>query len=159
MSSTPISNTTASYSQIKVLQLNCNRKPTATHGLLNEQLDKADILLLQEPQWAKISPDRKKSPIGHNAWTPILPFNIYKPGDPEPRVMAYVQCRPGLKIALKSDIIQDRNVQILTASFPEHPTTMIINMYIDKNRKNDRASKIIRQLPLALDQPTIITGD
>ena len=73
--------------------------------------------------------------------------------------MAYVQHRLGLKIALRSDIIQDCDIQILTASFPEHPTTMIINMYIDKNRKNDRASKIIRQLPLALDQPTIITGD
>jgi len=143
---------TASHSQIKVLQLNCNRKPTATYGLLNKQLDKADILLLQEPQWAKISPDRKKGPIGHNAWTSILPFNIYKPGDLELRVIAYVQRKPGLKIALRSDIIQDRDIQILTASFPGHPTTTIINMYNDKDRKNDRASKIIRQ-------PTIITGD
>jgi len=73
--------------------------------------------------------------------------------------MAYVQHRPGLEIALRSDIIQDRDVQILTASFPGHPTTTIINMYNNKDRKNDRASKIIRQLPLALDQLTIITGD
>jgi len=159
MSSIPISNTTASHTEIKVLQLSYNRKPTATHGLLNEQLDKADILLLQKPQWAKISPDRKKGPIGHNAWTPILPFNTYKPGDPEPRVMAYVQHRPGLEIALRSDIIQDHDVQILTASFRGHPTTMIINMYNDKDHKNDRASKIICQLLLALDHPTIITGD
>ena len=114
-------------------------------------MDKADILLLQELQWTKILPDRKKGPIGHNAWTPILPFNTYKPGDPEPRVMVYVQHRPGLKIALRSDIIQDCNVQILTASFPGYPTTMIINMYNDKGCKNDRASKIIYQLPLALD--------
>jgi len=73
--------------------------------------------------------------------------------------MVYVQHRPGLKIALKSDIIQDHDVQILIASFSEHPTTMIINMYNGKDCKNDRASKIIRQLPLALDQPIIIIGD
>jgi len=73
--------------------------------------------------------------------------------------MAYVQCRPGLEIALRLDIIQDHDVQILTISFLGHPTTMIINMYNDKDRKNNRASKIIHQLPLALDQLTIITGD
>ena len=39
----------ASHSQIKVLQLNYNRKPIVIHGLLNKQFDKADILLLQEP--------------------------------------------------------------------------------------------------------------
>jgi len=73
--------------------------------------------------------------------------------------MAYVQHRPGLEIALRSNIIQDHDIQILTASFPGHPTTTIINMYNDKDHKNDRASKIICQLPLALDQPTIITED
>jgi len=73
--------------------------------------------------------------------------------------MVYVQYRPGLEIALRLDIIQDCNIQILTASFPEHPTTIIINMYNDKDHKNDRISKIICQLLLALDQPIIITGD
>ena len=80
----------ASHSQIKVLQLNCNKKPTVIYGLLNEQFDKADILLLQEPSWSRILLVGRKGPISHNSWTPILLVNTYKPGDPEPRVMAYV---------------------------------------------------------------------
>jgi len=46
MSSTFISNMTVLHTQIKVLQLNCNKKLTATYSLLNEQLNKVDILLL-----------------------------------------------------------------------------------------------------------------
>jgi len=49
MNSTTIRTMLTSHSQIKVLQLNCNRKPIVIHGLLNEQFNKADILLLQEP--------------------------------------------------------------------------------------------------------------
>jgi len=108
----------ASNSQIKVLQLNYNRKPIVIHGLLNEQFDKADILLLQKPSWSRISPDGRKGPISHNSWILILPVNTYKPGDPKPIVMAYVQHKPGLEVVLRSDIIQDRDIQILSASYP-----------------------------------------
>jgi len=93
------------YLQIKVLQLNCNRKPTVIHRLLNEQFDKADILLLQELLWSRISPDRRKGSIGHNSWTPIPSVNTYEPGNSKPRVIVYVQCKPGLEVALRSDII------------------------------------------------------
>ena len=159
MNSTTIRTMLASHSQIKVLQLNCNRKPTVIHELLNKQFDKADILLLQEPSWSRISPDGKKEPIGHNSWTPILPVNTYKPGDPEPRVMAYVQRKPGLEVALRSDIIQDCDIQILSASYPGNPTITIINLYNDKNHQNNRATKLIQRLPLIPNQPIIITED
>ena len=131
------------YSQIKVLQLNCNRKPTVIYGLLNEQFDKANILLLQKLLWSRISPDGRKGPIDHNFQTPILPVNTYKPDDPKPRVMAYAQYKPGLEITLRSDIIQDCNIQILSASYPRNPTITIINLYNNRNCQNDRATKLI----------------
>ena len=143
MNSTTIRTMLISYSQIKVLQLNCNRKPTVIHGLLNEQFDKTDILLLQEPSQSRISPDGRKGPIGYNSQTLILLVNTYKPGDPKPRVMAYVQWKPGLEIALRSDIIQDHNIQILSASYPRNPTITITNLYNNKNHQNNRATKLI----------------
>jgi len=73
--------------------------------------------------------------------------------------MAYVQCKPGLEVALRSDIIQDRDIQILSASYPGNPIITIINLYNDKNRQNNRATKLIRRLPLIPNQPTIIIGD
>ena len=132
-----------SYSQIKVLQLNCNRKPTVIHRLLNEQFDKADILFLQEPSQSRISLDGRKGPIGHSSQTPILSVNTYKLGDSKPRVMTYVQCKPGLEVALRSDIIQDHDIQILSASYLGNPTITIINLYNDKNHQNNRATKLI----------------
>ena len=66
--------------------------------------------------------------------------------------MAYVQCKPGLEVVLRLDIIQDRDIQILSVSYPGNPTITIINLYNDKNCQNNRATKLIRRLPLISNQ-------
>jgi len=64
-----------------------------------------------------------------------------------------------MEVALRSDIIQDCDIQILLASYSRNPTITIINLYNDKNHQNNRATKLIRRLPLISNQPTIITGN
>ncbi|KAJ3559099.1 hypothetical protein NP233_g11352 [Leucocoprinus birnbaumii] len=80
----------------------------------------------------RLPPDGRKGLLGHSAWIPILPKSTLKHNEPQPRVMAYVQCRPGLKVALRSNIVQDTDIQVLSISYPDKSTTIIVNLYNDK---------------------------
>ena len=82
MNSTPTSSPTPLSPTIKIIQLNCNKKGSTVHGLLNTCFNDADLLLLQEPWWAQISPNGTKGPVGHRAWTPILPTTTQSIDDP-----------------------------------------------------------------------------
>ncbi|KAJ3562483.1 hypothetical protein NP233_g9541 [Leucocoprinus birnbaumii] len=90
-----------------------------------------------EPPWTQIAPDGRKGPLGHSAWTPILPKPTTKHDDPQPRVMAYFRPRLGLEVALRSDIVQDTDLQVLSVSYPDKPSTTIVNLYNDKTRDRD----------------------
>ncbi|KAF9443188.1 hypothetical protein P691DRAFT_680018 [Macrolepiota fuliginosa MF-IS2] len=118
---------------VRIIQLNCNKKGSAIHMLLNKALNNADILLLKEPWWSRISPNDMQGPVGHRAWIPILPTTSQKPDDPPPlRVIAYYQPWPRLEVALRADLAQDRDMQILSISILGKPTMTIINLYNDQ---------------------------
>ena len=144
---------------IKIIQLNCNKKGSTVHGLLNTCFNDADLLLLQEPWWAQISPNGTKGSVGHRAWTPILPTTTQSIDDPPPCIMAYFRPRPGMEVVLRSDLIQDRDIQILNIIHQGNPTTTTINLYNDHKRHDECATALLRTIPLSHNQPTIITGN
>ena len=92
---------------IRIIQLNCNKKGSTIHGLLNIYFNDTDLLLLQEPCWAQISSNSTKGLVGHRALIPILPTTIQSIDDPPPCIMAYFQSHPSIEIVLWSDLIQD----------------------------------------------------
>ena len=158
MNSTPTSSPTPLSPTIRIIQLNCNKKGSAVHGLLNTCFNDAD-LLLQEPWWAQISPNSTKGPVGHRAWTPILSTTTQSIDDPLPHVIAYLRPRPGIEMVLCSDLIQDQDIQILNIIHQGNPTTTTINLYNDYKRHDECATALLCTIPLSHNQPTIITGD
>ncbi|KAF9442633.1 hypothetical protein P691DRAFT_738773, partial [Macrolepiota fuliginosa MF-IS2] len=67
--------------------------------------------------------------------------------------------RTGLEVALRADIAQDRDIQILNVSITGKPTTTIVNIYNDRNRREERATARLRRTALPTNQPVVITGD
>jgi len=76
MNSMPISSLTPLLPTIKIIQLNCNKKESTVHGLLNICFNDTNLLLLQEPWWAQISSNSIKGLVSHRVWTPILPTTV-----------------------------------------------------------------------------------
>ena len=62
-------------------------------------------------------------------------------------------------MVLRSDLIQDRDIQILNIIHQGNPTTTIINLYNDHKWHDECATALLRTIPLSQNQPTIITGD
>ena len=159
MNSMPISFPTPLSPTIKIIQLNCNKKRSAVHGLLNTCFNDADLLLFQEPWWAQISPNDTKRLVGHRTWTPILPTMTQSIDDPPPHVMAYLWPRPGMEVVLCSDLIQDQDIQILNIIHQGNLTTTIINLYNDHKCHDECATALLCTISLSYNQPIIITGD
>ncbi|KAF5311492.1 hypothetical protein D9611_011566 [Ephemerocybe angulata] len=64
------------------------------------------------------------------------------------------------RVTLRSDLIEDRDVQVLDITQGQQPTITIVNVYNDPRRKNDGAlARLRRTEGLDLRRPTIITGD
>ena len=101
--------------------MNTNRIPETICALLNEKIHSTDILLLQEPRWARIGTDPEGEPIigpiGHAAWIPILPMSTI-PDNTTPRVMAYYKKRPDFTVTLRTDLIENPDIQILDVAQP-----------------------------------------
>jgi len=159
MNSTPISFPTPLSPTIKIIQLNCNKKGSAVHGLLNTCFNDTDLLLFQKLWWAQISPNSTKGPVGHRAWTPILPTTTQSIDDPLPHVMAYFWPHSSIEVVLCSDLIQDRDIQILNIIHQGNPTTTIINLYNDHKQHDECATALLHTISLSHNQPTIITDD
>ena len=159
MNNTPISSPTPLSPTIKIIQLNCNKKGSTVHGLLNTCFNDADLLLLQESWWAQISPNGTKEPVGHRVWTPILPTTTQSTDNLPPRVMAYFWPRPGIEVVLCSNLIQDWDIQILNIIYQGNPTTTIINLYNDHKQHNECVTDLLCTISLSHNQPTIITGN
>jgi len=70
--------------------------------------------------------------------------------------MVYHQRRPGLEIALCSDMVISR---LLTYYTPGQLTTTIINIYNDPLRQSKSTANILQTLELPTNKPVIITGD
>jgi len=64
-----------------------------------------------------------------------------------------------MEVVLRSDLIQDRDIQILNIIHQGNPTTNIINLYNDHKRHDECATALLRTILLSHNQPTIITGD
>ncbi|KAF6761936.1 Endonuclease/exonuclease/phosphatase, partial [Ephemerocybe angulata] len=77
-----------------------------------------------------------------------------------PRCMAYVRTQADFRVTLRTDIIEDRDVQVLDITQGQLPTITVVNVYNDPRRKNDGALARLRRTDgLDLRRPTIITGD
>jgi hypothetical protein len=112
---------------IKVAQLNVQRNKSTVITLLNEHTDLFDVVLIQEPLRFKIGTDDGKEVYGSvhlQGWIPILPSTSSEP--PRPRTITYVKKRPDFSITLRTDIVEDPDIQVLDVSQSGHPTTTII---------------------------------
>ena len=150
---------------IKILQLNVQRKKHTTLQLLNSSTTDFDILILQEPAWSFIGRNQAtgrdiNGPVALKGWSTILPVSSNNPNSPRPRTLTYVKNRNDFTVTLRSDLMEDRDIQILEVTQANHPNTLIINVYND-TPKGDLC--ILNQLKDTLDtfpnQPTLITGD
>jgi hypothetical protein len=150
---------------IKIAQLNVQRKKQVTTQLLNNFGPDFDILLIQEPAWSFIGRDPLSGkdingPVALQGWTTILPLTAITDTSPRPRTLTYFKQIPDFSITLRSDLIEDRDIQILDISQTSHPTTTIINVYNDTPKGDQCILNHLRLLDNPLPQhPTMITGD
>lgn len=148
---------------IKCLQLNIYKNREAIHSMLNEKLHDTDIIFLQEPGWGFIGTDpmsgeRIEGPVGHAAWTPILPVSNVPLGS-RPGVMTYYKGRPDFSVTLRSDIAQNPNLQVIDITQHGSETVTIVNIYNNPGLKRESPAWKLRQLNLPEDRPVILTGD
>jgi hypothetical protein len=150
---------------IRIAQLNIQKKKHATIQLLNNHKDDFDIFLIQEPAWGFIGRDPSTGkdihgPVALQGWNTILPVSAIDSTSPRPRTLTYYGPRPDFSVTLRSDLIEDRDVQFLDISQLEHPSTTIINVYNDPSKGADCILNRIRLGSGILPQhPTLITGD
>ena len=64
-----------------------------------------------------------------------------------------------MEVVLYSDLIQDRDIQILNIIHQGIPTTTIINLYNNHKQHDECATALLHTISLSYNQPTIITGD
>ncbi|KDR64996.1 hypothetical protein GALMADRAFT_1344135, partial [Galerina marginata CBS 339.88] len=150
------------YTQpIRIAQLNAQRKKDVVINLLNEHINDFDIILLQEPAWGFIGSENGKDivgPVALQGWIPIIP--ITKSTDTRPRTMAYYRQREDFEITLRTDILEDRDGQILDINQQGQPRVTIINTYNDTPGLKRRCIlNRLRRLNLENNHATIITGD
>ena len=150
---------------IKIVQLNAQRKKHLTIQLLNSPPTDFDILLLQEPAWSFIGRDPTtgrdiNGPVALQGWSTILPVTSLNENTPRPRTLTYFRARADFSITLRSDLIEDRDIQILEITQTDQPTTIIVNVYNDSPRGEQcilyKLREIFNTLPA---HPTLITGD
>jgi hypothetical protein len=121
---------------IRLAQINIQRKKHATVQLLNNYINDFDIILIQELAWSFIGKNQTTGksidgPVALKGWSTILPVTSMSDTSPRPRTLTYYRQRPDFSLTLRSDLIEDRDIQILDIYQPDQPTTTIINIYND----------------------------
>ena len=152
---------------IKIAQINIQRKKHATIQLLNNYITDFDIILVQEPAWSFIgrNPATGKEingPVALRGWSTILPVTSMNDTSPRPRTLTYYRPRADFSITLRSDLMEDRDIQILDIYQTNQPTITIINIYNDSPRGDQSILTRLRQPEHANIFPqhaTLITGD
>lgn len=140
-------------------------KKHTTVQLLNKFISDIDILILQEPAWSfirrdKTSGDEINGPVALQGWSTILPVTSINNDSPRPRTLTYFRPRPDFTVTLRSDIMEDRDIQILEIAQTNQPKTTIINIYNDSPKGDQCILNQLRNLPDALPtHPTLLTGD
>jgi ribonuclease HI len=150
---------------IKILQLNVQRKKHTTIQLLNNYHTDFDVLILQEPAWSFIGTDQVsgrdiEGPVALQGWQTILPVTSMNHTSPRPRTLTYFRPRNDFNVTLRSDLLEDRDIQVLEITQATHPNTLVINVYNDSPKGDlcvlNKLRDVIDTFP---DQPTLITGD
>ena len=150
---------------IRIAQLNTQRKKTVITQLLNNLAEEFDILIIQEPSWGRIGSDpcsgiEIHGPTSVRGWNIILPVPSAAGSATRPRTLTYYRPRPDYTITLRTDIIEDRDIQVLDVlQINQNPIT-IINIYNDTPQKENCILAQLRQVDnIIREHPTIITGD
>lgn len=93
-------------------------------------------------------------------WRTILPLSSFDTTSPRPRTLTYFKSRPDFSVTLRSDLIEDRDIQFLDITQPGHPTISILNVYNDPSKGEDCILNRIRLNDNILPpHPTLLTGD
>ena len=148
---------------LKIAQLNIQKKKHATIQLLNNHTTDFDIILIQEPAWGFIGRDPSgteiKGPVALQGWNTILPVTSVNNTSPRPRTLTYFKPRPDFTITVRSDIIEDRDIQFLDITQGDHPKVSLINIYNDTSLGAECILNKIRHPNIIPSHPTLITGD
>ena len=151
---------------IRIAQLNIQKKKQATIQLLNNFKDNFDIFLIQEPAWGFIGRDSNSGkeihgPVVLQGWSTILPLSTFDATSPRPRTLTYFKSCPDFSVTMRSDLIEDRDIQFLNICQPGHPTISVLNIYNDPTRGEDCIlNKIcLNNNILPTHHPTLLTGD
>ena len=99
-------------------------------------------------------------PVALQGWSTILPVTAMNETSPRPRTLTYYRPRPDFSITLRSDLIEDRDIQILDIYQLEQPTVTVINIYNDSPSGDQCILNRLRQENNILPQhAALITGD
>ena len=153
MSNTP--NNTPQGHKIRIVQHNVARSTNVMQTCLENSINNADIVLMQEP-W--MSNDHVTT-ISHPAFNCIIPANT----GVQPRVMAFVTKRNTVDMTVtpRPDICQDSDIQVLDISTNDLPNLLIFNVYNEKQiGSEDHEHTVERKLStVELSARAIICGD
>lgn len=146
---------------ISIVSVNANRKREAMKDLLNDNIHRIDIILVQEPCWGSIGTDIL-GPTGQPAWRPIIPVDPI-PSDRRPRVMAYVKLeRTDIMITPRADLATDLDMQFLEIQQRPFPPFLVGNVYNENDDTHPEGEQwtVERLRKVQLPQTRIImTGD
>lgn len=142
----------------------CPAQKNVTVQLLNDYAADIDILLIQEPAWSFIGRNPStgniiNGPVALQGWNTILPVTSLNEDSPRPRTLTYYRPCPDFSITLGSDIMEDRDIQVLDIAQENQPTTTIINVYNDSPKGDQCVLNQIRSPNFLPRHPTLITGD
>ena len=149
---------------LNVYSLNTCRSNEVCHAALHlasTHTRDFDIILFQEPWWGNSATPGVRIPPNIQGWTPILPTFRKIPGDSRPRVMAYIRKESQIKFEIRTDLIDDLDIQIIDVRRNgENLPTRLVNIYNNADPEDDLYS-VDRLRRIALDPmvPTILTGD
>jgi len=128
---------------ICIAQLNAQKKKDTVTQLLNHHIQDFDIIILQEPAWGFIGNNDGRDiqgPIALQGWNPIMPItNTNNTAPKKPCTLTYFCSRPDFTITLRSDIIEDHDIQILDIDQYDQPCTTLINVYNDPRLQQQSA--------------------
>jgi hypothetical protein len=148
--------------QLCFAQLIANKKKNPILNLLNNHHEHFDIFLIEEPNWSFTGQVDKQVIFGTvdhaTAWSPVHPSPMDS-NEKAPRVYAFIKKGIDAEVTLCSDIIADRNIQILDVTTPDGVITTYVHVYNDPTLGRQQILWSLQNLNLPLHCPMVITGD
>jgi len=93
-------------------------------------------------------------------WNPVtLITNLNSIAPKKPHTLTYFHSRPDFTVTLRSDIVEDHDIQILDIEQHNQPLTTLINIYNDPRLQQQSTLNCLHRTNLPTDHPVIITGD